>query len=82
MSQDEVNGWIQDMRDYVQAVNRPNGIRTARVSDESVNGLARFFGIKDRSSILFWNKLIDALDEYDPDWRGYPAPKVFRRIIG
>lgn len=65
---------LRDNKRFLESSNGPT--RDPHAMAET----ARFFGIKKRPGIDWWNETINALDEYAPNWRGYPAPKVNKRI--
>lgn len=52
---------------------------------EAMREAAKFFGIAVKHSRDFrgdwYNKTLTALDLYDPNWRGYPAPYDINAVV-
>lgn len=66
-----------ELRSLLQGFKRGNpkrgeiAIRIGKTLGLSMTGTTK-------PSINDWNKVIDALDQVEPNWRGYAAPKVRR----
>lgn len=81
MSTDQFDRCFRDMQEYARTANKSK--RNDFKIYTSAAQLANHFGIRIDRQGLWWNALIDALDNYRNDWRGYPAPKSgeFRECV-
>lgn len=76
--QSQIDQAISEMRNYVKACQKKKKSAGVPIPNDAVKTLATFFQLPTTMSCTTWNKLIDCLDQYDSNWRGYPAPSISR----